>query len=853
MQSKGKEKRGSSLTRALGSLNCASKPKQKDGAPIKTKKVLKEEEEARAAEKERIRQERLAEMAEIEKTVEHRYGMRINPHPAVALKAPPAPPPLSADDARKREESDQKMTQSIADGVDLDKYVDIVKCVSLFCEMGQEELRMAARALEVCTFRPGELVFDEGTEGREAWVLEEGTVISSVLCPGIAGAGWEWKETRPYKPGKMGSYFGERGLRRGEAREVRVVCLTSVKALRITQDSFIACMRMREYKENLLRGVQLFEQMTDDQIGKLAAIMELETYKAGETIYKAGEVGSQFFLIESGEASTSQPPAFFTSPRNYVAGESFGEKALLETSTTREATIAAVHAVSAYTLTRDSFEGQLGSLPRLQLEQLRMDPRTLIAQYYQPGDNRGPAGTLSSNGMQRRDDSVSHWFAVYRPCSRDSIAKMLGRVGVGKGLNIKGKSAQKNRLSGFVPFLQISNNDHKKDVERSPKDARTKIYFKNVMAREEAMQKLTQVMTQSAADLEIATAQIWPIRTYEPKAFGLDVPEPVVREAYIMRPDLSPVVGWETGRPSVPQFMDMNLHGVRGGSLPKVVLYQHDLSDPMNPHGLLIAYAEQDVKPVCSDFDTLTVGSKGMSYDPLPQDQINIVHWELDQTEHLLKHCAEDSSGWSKLWLGVIKAADEQGFHPEYPSKFGFGEATSTRLISDTVQATVSCGAVRHGAECFNFWFPQELDKDYLIVWDGFHGTNAADTPWTPDSPGSLPWKAAKEPELRQFLLERAREGYAFAINPVWPVRDPGWHDVLVALQRNEACKVQLDKWMPKSSGIIEKIEKLHSAYPNGFKPAPAGAGGGATRKRDGTQAKPPPPPTPAFNESLTT
>ena len=68
-------------------------------------------------------------------------------------------------------------------------------------------------------------------------------------------------------------------------------------------------------------------------------------------------------------------------------------------------------------------------------------------------------------------DSPTHWFAVYRPCSRDSIAKMLGRVGVGKGLNIKGKSAQKNRLSGFVPFLQIHDNSHKPLVEASPAEA----------------------------------------------------------------------------------------------------------------------------------------------------------------------------------------------------------------------------------------------------------------------------------------------------------------------------------------------------------------------------------------------
>ena len=37
-----------------------------------------------------------------------------------------------------------------------------------------------------------------------------------------------------------------------------MTCLTDVKALRITQTSYVACARMREYKENLLRGVQRF-------------------------------------------------------------------------------------------------------------------------------------------------------------------------------------------------------------------------------------------------------------------------------------------------------------------------------------------------------------------------------------------------------------------------------------------------------------------------------------------------------------------------------------------------------------------------------------------------------------------
>ena len=606
-------------------------------------------------------------------------------------------------------------------------------------------------------FRAGEVIYDEGDEGTDCWVLEEGTVVSSMLIPGIAGAGWEWKETRPYKPGKFGSYFGERGLRRGEPRPQRMTCRTDVKALQITQKNYIACARIREYKENLLRGVQLFEQMTDEQIGKIAAVIELEHFKADERIITQGETTSKVYIIEAGKAvETGQPPPPFFATKTYNAGEIFGEAAL-KVSGPSPSTIAATEAVAAYSFSRQDFEEQLGPLEDLQRAQYLADPRTLISDFYQAGDQRGPSGTLAAKGVTKDPSTPTQWFVVYRPCSRDSIAKMLGRVGVGKGLNIKGKSAQKNRLSGFVPFLQISNNDHKKLVENSPKDARTKIFYKNVMAREEALATLTKILREAAHQLDIAVPQIWLIRDYEPHTFGLDVPEPLVKEAYIMRPDVSPTIGWETGRPSVPQFMDMNLHGVRGDSKPRVCLFQHDLSDPMNPHGLLIAYAESSVKPVCSDFDTFTVGSRGMKYEPTPPEQVALVQWELDRTEEVIQAAPNDTKNWAGHWLGVIKREEDRGFHPEIP-EFGFGEPVSTRLIQDVIACTASCGAVRHGAECFNFWFPQELDKDFLVIWDGF---------------SDPPWQSFKEPDLRRFLLERAKEGFSFPLNPCWPRARP--------------------------------------------------------------------------------
>lgn len=269
--------------------------------------------------------------------------------------------------------------------------------------------------------------------------------------------------------------------------------------------------------------------------------------------------------------------------------------------------------------------------------------------------------------------------------------------------------------------------------------------------------------------------------------------------AFIDKPDIQPAVGWETGRISSPAFMDMNLQALRGDSKPKVVLYQFDQDNAMNPHGLLIAYAEATVKPVVSDFDTFTVGSRGMTYKRLHPEQADLAMWALKHTEQLLRK--PSLSSWTSRWLEVLKEAHDEGFHPDIP-EYGFGDETSYKLIEGIVEATSESGAVRHGAECFNFYFPQELDDNYLVVWEGFD---------------DKPWAYMDEDALRDFLEERVEEDYAMPLNPVWCVRDQGWYDVLEAQISNDACKKIMEAWYPEGSGILEKIEELHKEFPNGF------------------------------------
>lgn len=554
-------------------------------------------------------------------------------------------------------------------------------------------------------------------------------------------------------------------------------------------------------RQELLRRAGPLEMMLDEHIAKLADVLKTRTYQPGEAIITQGEEGRHFFIMQSGEAyAQGRVGDDVQKFCNYYAGDLFGEVALLK-NCPRAASVIAHTRVEVLYLSRGQFERLLGPMSTLQAQQYLTDPRKLISDFYSDSDTRGPRGTLRQKGVEP-DESLGKttWFAVYRPTSRESICKMLSGMAVGKGLNIKGKSAKQGLLSGFVPFVQISDNKHKAVIEQSPPDARLLLYFKKQASREEARKALTSVMAEMPPDeLPVSERRIEDANDYD-DVFGLNLPEPLLREAFIMRPDLSPWMGWETGRRSEPAFMDMNLHCIRDASEPKVVLLQHDDAEPMNPRGLLVAYAEEFVKPVVSDFDTFLVASTSMSYEPLPAKQAELIMWTLDRTREILQ--TPNDKVWTSRWLEVLKAEAEKGFHPQIP-KYGFGDPTSYTLIEDVVKETAPCGAIRHGAECSNFYFPQELDDEYLVVWCEF-----------PDKP----WKYMTEEQVRKFLLERIhQDGFTFPINPVWPVRDKGWLEILSALKQTGQNTMQ--SWFPPQSGIVEKIEALAREFPNGFAP----------------------------------
>lgn len=691
-----------------------------------------------------------------------------------------------------------------------------------FSQLKTEALLNLVNCMPMTVYKDGERIITQGDIGDTGFVI-----LSGNAC--VTQNNMPQKELRPragtvqttrsakragdhrfVRTMPVGRFFGEISMLWNHPRSCSVSadgeCQCAVITRQTYQSLVVQQMRNeRNRRDECLRSVGMLETLNDEQIAQISDALVLKTYKPGEVIVRQGDVGSEFFVVLDGECIvTIKEYDDVQEHRRYKKGDLFGERALLA-RTERAATVTASKnsRVEVAVLRRSAFERMLGSLSQLQRQNYQDDPRKRIATFFNQGDERGPLGVGQADKVpfepREMVGGASNWFAVLRPTSRDAIAKMLGGFAVGKAMNVKGKSAKKNVLSGFVPFLQISVNSHKDKVDPAPGYSRVCIFYNSATDRDHVLQLLERLLHDEQLDID---NRIMSRDDSYPGKFGLDMPEAILQEAYIHRPDISPRPDWETGRVSEPSFMNMNLKSLREFSLPRVVLYQFDPSDPMNSQGLLIAYAERMIKPVVSDFDLFTIGSKGgFNYRQLPPDQVELAKFALSTSESIL---AEPSpSSWSTRWLDHLKR--HQVEPPDMPS-YGYCDPSTQVLVEEIVQATARTGAVRHSAECFNFFFAQELDTDYLIVWDAFKKMG-----------DGKPWAYKNEDELRDFLKERIAEGFCMPLNPVWAVRDLGWYEVLQQMLAKPEFAGHMAAWYPPGSGLLERMEELHRAYPDGF------------------------------------
>merc|ERR1719356_1211505 len=176
----------------------------------------------------------------------------------------------------------------------------------------------------------------------------------------------------------------------------------------------------------------------------------------------------------------------------------------------------------------------------------------------------------------------------------------------------------------------------------------------------------------------------------------------------------------------------------------------------MCPLDLLMAYEEDGiVKPVVSDFDCFLVGTRGVTYNkPMGVQELSMLHWCVNEIEGLLQS-PDPETGWTQRWLEVKKKnLLRNGEAQKAMPKFGYADPRSYAIMKGAVGRLKTNGAVRHGPECFNYNFPQELDDEFLVISDLFSGV-----PWRyTDVKGLLDILRRKSTKI--LLSHLIRNGY---------------------------------------------------------------------------------------------
>jgi CRP-like cAMP-binding protein len=134
-----------------------------------------------------------------------------------------------------------------------------------------------------------------------------------------------------------------------------------------------------------LHGCRLFAGLDEPTLDLVARAMRPRRFRAGETVFHAGDPGQALFVVVAGQAKITLPPDDGSEPAILTTidpGGFFGELALLD-GAGRSATAVALGRLETMVLQRDAFERLVDEQPTLRralLAALATEIRRLTAQ-----------------------------------------------------------------------------------------------------------------------------------------------------------------------------------------------------------------------------------------------------------------------------------------------------------------------------------------------------------------------------------------------------------------------------------------------------------------------------------------
>ncbi|KAJ3266477.1 hypothetical protein HDU77_000577 [Chytriomyces hyalinus] len=281
--------------------------------------------------------------------------------------AMPPPPPQNHNRARRTSVS----AESMAPTLDKDFVAVVIpktdeqkariqasiKNNFLFRSCDEEQYRDVVDAMAEKRVSAGEEVIRQGGVGDYFYVVETGSLDVFVSKNGAPPA-------KVYQYSDGGS-FGELALMYNAPRAATVTATAESILWALDRVTFRRILmentsRKRRMYEGFLEEVKLLASLEPYERHKIADVLESQVFNDGDIVIKQGDVGEQFYIIESGDASvTKLIDGVEHQYPGLKKGDYFGELALL-TDQPRQATIRAIGRLKLATMGKKAFVRLLG-------------------------------------------------------------------------------------------------------------------------------------------------------------------------------------------------------------------------------------------------------------------------------------------------------------------------------------------------------------------------------------------------------------------------------------------------------------------------------------------------------------
>lgn len=229
----------------------------------------------------------------------------------------------------------------------------LIEKVPMLAVLAPEHKAAVAEAFELVEFEDGVAMCLQGEEGDAFFIIYEGSASVEIESSS--------SDKRAVATLTQGMYFGERALLKNEPRTATVTAIGFVSCFKLSRAVFNQLLGPIQdvWRYEVLRKVVIFSNLSEQQLFDLAKCMSEEEFAAGEVVFRHGDAGESFYVVQSGEFLVTD--AAGCEIVRCTKGQCFGELALLRHAPRAATVIAVTKTNSVLKCTKNDFDSHLGS------------------------------------------------------------------------------------------------------------------------------------------------------------------------------------------------------------------------------------------------------------------------------------------------------------------------------------------------------------------------------------------------------------------------------------------------------------------------------------------------------------